>query len=222
MIKNYYCNSLLILFLLLVNTGCSENSNKIKYLALGDSYTIGEGVEIGERWPNQLALRIGKKYNSQVDLEIVAKTGFTSAELLDTISKINISKNYDFVSLLIGVNNQYKNLDILLFQKELNILMDKAINFASGNNEKVFVLSIPDWGITPFGVIKKRSNVSEEIDAYNKLVYEMSSSKGIQYYDITDISRKVNEIDDLLTGDKLHPSPLMYSMWVDKVIDFFD
>ena len=107
------------------------------------------------------------------------------------------------------------------FQKELNILMDKAIRLTK-NNEKVFVLSIPDWGITPFGLIKKRSNISEEIDAYNKLVCEISSYKEIQYFNITDISRKVNEIDNLLTGDGLHPSPLMYSMWVDKVIDFFD
>jgi lysophospholipase L1-like esterase len=167
-------------------------------------------------------LRLEEKYNSLVDLEIIAKTGFTSAELLDTINKINISKDHDFVSLLIGVNNQYRNLDMVLFQKELNILMDKAISFASGNNEKVFVLSIPDWGITPFGLIKKRSNISEEIDAYNKLVCEISSYKEIQYFNITDISRKVNEIDNLLTGDGLHPSPLMYSMWVDKVIDFFD
>ena len=220
--KNHYSKLSLLFFLLLVNAGCSDNSNKIKYLALGDSYTIGEGVEVGERWPNQLALRLEEKYNSLVDLEIIAKTGFTSAELLDTINKINISKDHDFVSLLIGVNNQYRNLDMVLFQKELNILMDKAISFASGNNEKVFVLSIPDWGITPFGLIKKRSNISEEIDAYNKLVCEISSYKEIQYFNITDISRKVNEIDNLLTGDGLHPSPLMYSMWVDKVIDFFD
>lgn len=220
--KNHYSKLSLLFFLLLVNSGCSDNSNKIKYLALGDSYTIGEGVEVGERWPNQLALRLEEKYNSLVDLEIIAKTGFTSAELLDTINKINISKDHDFVSLLIGVNNQYRNLDMVLFQKELNILMDKAISFASGNNEKVFVLSIPDWGITPFGLIKKRSNIGEEIDAYNKLVCEISSYKEIQYFNITDISRKVNEIDNLLTGDGLHPSPLMYSMWVDKVIDFFD
>jgi lysophospholipase L1-like esterase len=220
--KNHYSKLSLLFFLLLVNAGCSDNSNKIKYLALGDSYTIGEGVEVGERWPNQLALRLEEKYNSLVDLEIIAKTGFTSAELLDTINKINISKDHDFVSLLIGVNNQYRNLDMVLFQKELNILMDKAISFASGNNEKVFVLSIPDWGITPFGLIKKRSNIGEEIDAYNKLVCEISSYKEIQYFNITDISRKVNEIDNLLTGDGLHPSPLMYSMWVDKVIDFFD
>jgi lysophospholipase L1-like esterase len=201
--KNHYSKLSLLFFLLLVNSGCSDNSNKIKYLALGDSYTIGEGVEVGERWPNQLALRLEEKYNSLVDLEIIAKTGFTSAELLDTINKINISKDHDFVSLLIGVNNQYRNLDMVLFQK-------------------VFVLSIPDWGITPFGLIKKRSNISEEIDAYNKLVCEISSYKEIQYFNITDISRKVNEIDNLLTGDGLHPSPLMYSMWVDKVIDFFD
>lgn len=220
--KNHYSKLSLLFFLLLVNSGCSDNSNKIKYLALGDSYTIGEGVEVGERWPNQLALRLEEKYNSLVDLEIIAKTGFTSAELLDTINKINISKDHDFVSLLIGVNNQYRNLDMVLFQKELNILMDKAISFASGNNEKVFVLSIPDWGITPFGLIKKRSNIGEEIDAYNKLVCEISSYKEIQYFNITDISRKVNEIDNLLTDDGLHPSPLMYSMWVDKVINFFD
>ena len=220
--KNHYSKLSLLFFLLLVNSGCSDNSNKIKYLALGDSYTIGEGVEVGERWPNQLALRLEEKYNSLVDLEIIAKTGFTSAELLDTINKINISKDHDFVSLLIGVNNQYRNLDMVLFQKELNILMDKAISFASGNNEKVFVLSIPDWGITPFGLIKKRSNIGEEIDTYNKLVCEISSYKEIQYFNITDISRKVNEIDNLLTDDGLHPSPLMYSMWVDKVINFFD
>jgi len=210
------------LFSILLLIRCSENRNKIKYLALGDSYTIGEGLEVKNRWPNQLTNRLEKSFNYSVNLKIIAKTGYTTRELLDEIDKKSQTNNYDYVSILIGVNNQYRGLEIKNFEEELNILLDKSINFANGRRDKVFVLSIPDWGVTPFGKNRDRAMISKEIDNYNSVVYKVSANKGLKYYDITDISRKVQEVDDLLAPDGLHPSAKMYSMWVDKIIDFFN
>jgi len=210
------------LFSILLLIRCSENRNKIKYLALGDSYTIGEGLEVKNRWPNQLTNRLEKSFNYSVNLKIIAKTGYTTRELLDEIDKKSLTNNYDYVSILIGVNNQYRGLEIKNFEEELNILLDKSINFANGRRDKVFVLSIPDWGVTPFGKNRDRAMISKEIDNYNSVVYKVSANKGLKYYDITDISRKVQEVDDLLAPDGLHPSAKMYSMWVDKIIDFFN
>ncbi|MDG2372077.1 MAG: SGNH/GDSL hydrolase family protein [Flavobacteriaceae bacterium] len=209
------------LFSILLLIRCSENPNKIRYLALGDSYTIGEGLEVKNRWPNQLANRLEKSFNYSVNLKIIAKTGYTSRELLDEIDKKSLTNNYDYVSILIGVNNQYRGLDIVEFEEELNILLDKSISFANGKRDKVFVLSIPDWGVTPFGENRDRAMISKEIDEYNSVVSKVSANKGLKYYDITDISRKVEVIEGLVASDGLHPSALMYSMWVDKVISFF-
>jgi len=218
--KNYH-RLLLILFSIFIIAGCSKNPKKIKFLALGDSYTIGESIEIKDRWPNQLSIRLEDKFNYSVNTKIIAITGYTTRELLDEIDKKNLTNDYDYVSLLIGVNNQYQGLDIEKFEEELNILLDKSINFAKGRSDKVFVLSIPDWGITPFAKNKNTTKISEEIDKYNSIIERSCVNKGVKYYYITDISRKVDEIDGLLAIDRLHPSAIMYSMWVDEVIDFF-
>ena len=219
--KNY-SKSLLILFSFFIIEGCSKNPDNIKYLVLGDSYTIGENVEVKDSWPNQLSQRLEKSYNYSVETEIIAKTGYTSNELIEKINKTPLNNDYDYVSLLIGVNNQYRGLDIRVFEEELNILIDKSINFARGRSDKVFVLSIPDWGVTPFAELKEITKISEEIDKYNRLVEKTCLEKGVKYYYITAISRKVNLIDGLLAPDGLHPSALMYSMWVDEVIEFFN
>ena len=212
----------LILLSIFIIEGCSKSPDNIKYLALGDSYTIGENIEIKDRWPNQLSLRLEESYNYSVETKIIAKTGYTSNELIEKINKTTINNDYDYVSLLIGVNNQYRSLDITVFKEELNTLIDKSINFASARNERVFVLSIPDWGVTPYGRLKKIDSISDEIDRYNRLVQKTCVEKGVKFYDITDISRKVNLIDGLLASDGLHPSALMYAMWVDKIIEFFN
>jgi len=219
--KNY-SKSFLILFSFFIIEGCSKSPDDIKYLALGDSYTIGENVEVKDSWPNQLSQRLEKFYNYSIETKIVAKTGYTTNELIEKINKTTINTDYDYVSLLIGVNNQYRELDIRVFEEELNILIDKSINFARGRSDKVFVLSIPDWGVTPFAELKEITKISEEIDNYNRLVEKTCLEKGVKYYYITDISRKVNLIDGLLASDGLHPSALMYSMWVDEVIEFFN
>ena len=211
-----------ILFSVFLIIGCSKSQTKIKYLALGDSYTIGESVEENERWPNQLVSRLEKKFNYSVKLQIIAKTGYTTGELLEEINKTNISMNNDYVSLLIGVNNQFRDLDISIFEKELNILLDKSIEFANGEKENVFILSIPDWGVTPYGIKKNRDSVSKEIDNHNLLISELTKSKGLAYYNITKISRQINQIDGLISIDSLHPSGKMYSMWVDEIVGFFN
>jgi lysophospholipase L1-like esterase len=211
----------MILISIFIIEGCSKSPDNIKYLALGDSYTIGENIKIKDSWPNQLSLRLEESYNYSVKTQIIAKTGYTSNELIKKINKTTINNDYDYVSLLIGVNNQYRGLNISIFKEELNTLIDKSINFASGRNEGVFVLSIPDWGVTPYGELKEIDSISDEIDRYNRLVQKTCLEKGVKFYYITDISRKVNLIDGLLASDGLHPSALMYAMWVDKIIEFF-
>jgi lysophospholipase L1-like esterase len=211
-----------ILFSIFIIESCSKSPTKIKYLALGDSYTIGEGIQEKNRWPNQLVNRLEEKFNYLVDLKIIAKTGFTSFELLEEIDNINVSGNFDYVSLLIGVNNQFRGLDIKDFERDLNILMDKSINFANGKKKNIFVLSIPDWGVTPYGIKKNRDSVSQQIDVYNELVNDISVSKGLKFFNITEISRKINDINGLLAPDELHPSGKMYSLWVDEIITFFN
>lgn len=214
--------SLLILFSILIIDCCSKGPDNIKYLALGDSYTIGENVEIKDRWPNQLSQRLQESCNYSVETKIIAKTGYSSNELIQKINKTIINNDYDYVSLLIWVNNQYRGLDISVFEEELNTLIDKSINFANGRSKRVFVLSIPDLGVTPYAELKEIDSISYEIDRYNRLIQKKCLEKGIKFYYMTDISRKVNLIDGLLASDGLHPSALMYDMWVDKLFNFFN
>ena len=140
----------------------------------------------------------------------------------EEIDNIKVSGNFDYVSLLIGVNNQFRGLDIKDFERDLNILMDKSIDFANGKKRNIFVLSIPDWGVTPYGIKKNRDSVSQQIDVYNELVNDISVSKGLKFFNITEISRKINDINGLLAPDELHPSGKMYSLWVDEIITFFN
>jgi len=188
---------------------------KKKYLALGDSYTIGESVNENERFPVQL---VSKLRGDSVDINdpvIIATTGWTTDELMAANKEKNVKDTFDVVTLLIGVNNQYRGRDVENYRGELKQLIDIAVNYAGGKKENVFVLSIPDWGVTPFAEGRDRKKISEEIDSYNRVKKEECDKAGIKYYDITEISRIK---DPLLTAsDGLHPSGKMYGIWVDKI-----
>ena len=194
-----------------------EPEREITYLALGDSYTIGESVDPAMRWPVQLVDSLKKDSINIADANIIARTGWTTDELMIGIESENPGNDYDLVSLLIGVNNQYRGRDIYNFREELVELIDIAINSANNVADNVIVLSIPDWGVMPFASGRDKDKIAEEIDAFNNVVKEECSYAGIKFFDITEISRRAAHDPSLIAGDGLHPSGKMYGLWVDKI-----
>lgn len=184
---------------------------KIRYLALGDSYTIGESVSEAERWPNQLAALVSP--SGDMDVTIIARTGWTTSELWEGIQAANPQGPYDIVSLLIGVNNQYRGYDINEYRTEFKFLLAKSIEYAGGKPEHVFVVSIPDWGVTPFAWGRDTAQIAADIDAYNAINLEESQKAGVYYVDVTPVSRTAISDSALIAGDGLHPSGKMYSEW---------
>ncbi|MDL5050179.1 SGNH/GDSL hydrolase family protein [Oscillatoria amoena NRMC-F 0135] len=191
-------------------------TERISYLALGDSYTIGESVAEQERWPVQLVNRLNTKgYNMEIP-EIIATTGWRTDDLKNAIEKADLKNNYGLVSLLIGVNNQYQGKSVESYKPEFEGLLKKAIELAGGRPDRVFVVSIPDYGFTPFGE-PKREAISKAIDEFNQANQEITMRYGIRYYYITDLTRKGLERPDLVAADKLHPSGKMYAEWADLI-----
>lgn len=187
------------------------------YLALGDSYTIGEQVPMADNFPHQ-TVELLKKQNFDVAAPvIIAKTGWTTDELAMAIQEHNITDTFSFVSLLIGVNNQYRSRDIDNYKQEFTQLLDQAIMFAGGEAENVFVLSIPDWGVTPFADGKDRSEIAKEIDAYNGANKEITESHKCHYIEITESTRRNGSNALFLADDKLHPSGKEYEVWAVKL-----
>ena len=184
----------------------------IRYLALGDSYTIGESVDAAECFPNQLAdfLKAG---GLQTEVTIIAKTGWTTNELWDGIQASEINPPYDLVSLLIGVNNQYRGYDINEYREQFVFLLNKSIEYAGGDPQRVIILSIPDWGVTPFARGQGGERIARDIDAFNAVNREESEKAGAQYVNITPISREAEHDTTLIAPDGLHPSGKMYMEW---------
>lgn len=189
--------------------------NTFSYLALGDSYTIGEAVKQAESFPYQLQNLLKDKNSSVANPKIIAVTGWTTDELQAGIKKENLSGTYDFVTLLIGVNNQYRGYPLSTFRKEFAELLQTAITFAGGDTHKVFVVSIPDWGATPFGKNSGRDTqvIAAEIDRFNAASQEITLAAGVSYTNITPESRNASNDLSLVASDGLHPSGKMYSQW---------
>lgn len=187
------------------------------YLALGDSYTIGESVPLHEGFPYQVVQLLRKKGIHFHAPEVVAKTGWTSFELADHILHTQLNEQYDFVSLLIGVNNQYRGLSLANFTDEFEYLLKKAIHFAGNKPERVIVLSIPDWGVTPFAAGKDSKAISDAIDAFNKVCEEATKKLGGIYIDITTQTRQAKNDTGLLASDQLHYSAKSHTVWAEKV-----
>jgi lysophospholipase L1-like esterase len=191
----------------------------VNYLALGDSYTIGQSVCEICRFPAQLVLRL-KNANTanSYNLKIIAQTGWTTTNLLSGITSQNLPNTYDFVSLLIGVNNQYQRINFSVYEKEFPELVAKSIALAGGDKSKVIVVSIPDYAYTPFGQNSgKAAGISAEIDFYNAYVKKYCSDNEIKYVSITDITRNGLANPTLVAGDGLHPSEIAYSLFVDRI-----
>lgn len=191
-------------------------STPIKYLALGDSYTIGESVSEEERYPMQLLSALNKDSILMEKPKIIARTGWTTDELQEAIYKENIKDTFDLVSLLIGVNNQFRNNSLAEYQIEFDSLLRQAVRFAGGKKEKVFVISIPDYGFTPFGQKRDAAKITEGIDRFNAANKAITNSYEISYFDITPISRRGIEQSNLVAADELHPSGEQYLLWVNS------
>lgn len=197
---------------------------KYHYLALGDSYTIGEKVTSSENFPNQVFAELKDKINIEAP-RIIATTGWTTDELeagiVDANKKEALLSNYDFVTLLIGVNNQYRGRDVENYKTEFKELLKKAIQFAGNRNERVAVLSIPDWGVTPFAEGRDREKISEEIDMYNRANQKIAARYNIYYINITPWTREAANDPTLLAEDGLHPSGKEYQRWAKKIASRF-
>lgn len=202
-----------------------QTQKKYYYLALGDSYTIGEKIPPQENFPNQVhSLMI----NDSLDLHpprIIAKTGWTTDELEAGIVSANLEEalrsNYDFVSLLIGVNNQYRGRSVENYKTEFEELLKKAIALAGNKTERVVVLSIPDWGVTPFAEGRDRAKIAMEIDAYNAVNKFISEKYNVHYLNITAWTREAVADPSLLASDGLHPSGKEYKRWAEQLAVFF-
>jgi lysophospholipase L1-like esterase len=185
----------------------------LTYLALGDSYTIGEMVEPDQSYPKQAAAFLNKKGRHISPPAIIAKTGWRTDELIQGIANARLTQKFDIVTLLIGVNNQYQDIDTAIYRKEFVGLLKTSIAFAKDNKHHVFVLSIPDWGITPFANGRNREKIAAEIDAYNLINKEESKKADVNYIDITPLYREIGDDPAYLAEDKLHPSGKMYEKW---------
>jgi lysophospholipase L1-like esterase len=185
----------------------------MRFLALGDSYTIGESVAEAERWPVQLAALLNEQ-GVNIDAPIIrARTGWTTDELSAGIDQTGPQGVFDLVSLLIGVNNQYRGRDPEEYRVEFVALLERAIGFAGGEPSHVIVLSIPDWSVTPFAVRRHRESIAGEINRFNAINREETARLGARYVDVTPGSRRAADDPSLIAGDGLHPSGKMYAEW---------
>jgi lysophospholipase L1-like esterase len=188
-----------------------------RHLALGDSYTIGESVSVKNRWPNQLA-KLLEAEGIQTEVTIVARTSWTVDELWQDIQANPPEGMYDLVTLLIGVNDQYRGYPADGYREDFRFMLGKAIEYANGNPDHVVVLSIPDWGFTPFAATRDTEPISQQIDEFNAINLEETRSAGAHYVDVTLISRMGMDDFELIAGDRLHPSGKMYAMWAEKTL----
>ena len=190
------------------------------FIALGDSYTIGEGVNEDERWPNQF---IDFAYENGIEFDqpvIIAETGWKTFDLINAINQTNFTKKYDYISLLIGVNNQFNSMPIDEFEEDLNKLMNEMKSIKK-NDGSIVIISIPDWGYTPYGESSDMGDISEQINLFNSSLRKFAYTNGLKYVDVTQISRRGINEPDLITKDSLHPSGIMYLEWAKKIYNIW-
>jgi lysophospholipase L1-like esterase len=194
-----------------------QNGENKNYLALGDSYTIGESIPANERYPVQ-AVKMLEQSGIHFDPpQIIATTGWTTADLLSAIDKTQFAGKYDIVSLLIGVNNQYQGRSKPEYEKEFTELLEKSIQLAGNRPDHVIVLSVPDYSITPFAHNSDVSRIAAEIDAFNIINKKISAAHHVHYISVTAESRKAKDDPSLIAEDGLHFSGEEYAIWAGMV-----
>lgn len=189
----------------------------LTYLALGDSYTIGQSVPSTQSFPFQLVSQLKSNHYQVADPVIIAQTGWTTTDLNKAIANSALTQKFSFVTLLIGVNNQYQNIAINSYKPAFDNLVNTAIFYAKGINKHVFVLSIPDYSVTPFASGSDTAAIRKQLDQYNTINESESKRLGVNYLNITDISRRAKMDGSLIAGDGLHPSGKMYLLWVNEL-----
>lgn len=207
--------------------GFSQNLNiqsPVRMLALGDSYTIGQSVATGMRWPTQLGDSLIKRGYQIDEIRYIATTGWRTDDLVQAIKGQNLqSQNYNLVSLLIGVNNQFQHAPFSKYESEFPALLDSAIRYAGGDPSRVFVVSIPDYAFTPYGQGSSNPNtISIELDQYNNYAKSIADAKGVVFFNITPISRLGVQKPEYVANDNLHPSGIQYTEWVKLMLEFID
>jgi lysophospholipase L1-like esterase len=190
----------------------------LRYLALGDSYTIGEGVAPEERWPHHLARLLAMRGVPIARPEIIATTGWTTDELQAGIDAATLSPPYDLVSLLIGVNNQYRGRSLDEYRRQFRTLLGRAMGLAGDSAGRVIVVSIPDWGVTPFAEGRDRARIGAEIEQFNAVGREEAGRAGARYVDVLPTSRLAAGAPHLSAADGLHPAGAMYALWADLAL----
>ena len=214
---------LILLILFISNLQAQNPSNAVskKFLALGDSYTIGESVEVMDRWPEQLAKALTVMGKNVARPHIIGVTGWRTDQLKKAIEEAHLKNEYGLVSLLIGVNNQYQKKSVESYASEFEELLQQAITLAEGKKENVFVVSIPDYGFTPFGQ-SRQPEISKAIDQFNDTNRSITERMGVRYVYITDLTREGLKNPSYVANDGLHPSGKMYSRWVERIIKSMD
>ena len=208
--------TILILNILFCSSLMAQRDS-LTFLALGDSYTVGTSELVQNSWPEQLVKEFAKKKIAIESPEIIAGAGWTTEKLISEIERNKPDSKYDLVSLLIGVNNQYRGMNFEVFKKDFPKLLETAVMLARNNPSNVFVLSIPDWGVMPFAKFKDRTKISTEISMYNSFIKEETEKRNILYFDITKNSKNALFNKALIASDSLHPSKKMYRSWVSKI-----
>jgi lysophospholipase L1-like esterase len=204
------------ILLMFASLSSHAGTAELRYLALGDSYTIGEGVAVGERWPVLLAERLRADGIPVAPPRIIATTGWTTDELSAAMDAAEPLGEWDLVSLLIGVNNQYRGRPVADFEAEFGALLERAVKLARGRADRVIVLAIPDWGVTPFAEGRDRAAIARELDAYNAAKRTICARRGVAFVDIAPVSRRLGADPASLAADGLHPGAALYRHWAQQ------
>lgn len=210
----------LLLAGVLATQSLQSHAGELRFLALGDSYTIGEAVPESGRWPAQLAARLRADGIALGAPRLVATTGWTTDELSTAMDASTFDPPYDFVTLSIGVNNQYRGRSAEDYRIEFKVLLERAIELTGGHAGRVVVVSIPDWGVTRFGRESGRdvAQIAAELDVFNATNRDEALRHGAHWADVAPASRRAGDTADMLANDGLHPSAKQYSRWLEAIL----